>query len=152
MAHASRARQCPRGTAWVAAGTSADDRSRIVGPGSGSRVHAIEYGWLEAMWTVRLFAYRFPASAFEPFGEHRHAMVAVTPAAPLGPPEPVGDLLALHASAGIQLRVLANLWDFVDAAAASSSGSAASGWGTRRLGGANCTRDVSRGTVTAAAG
>ncbi|WP_410637711.1 DUF6886 family protein [Amycolatopsis sp. lyj-346] len=115
-------RQCPRAMAWVAAGTSAEDRSRILGPGDGSRVHAIEYRWLEAVRRVRLFAYRFPASAFEPFGEHGHAMVAVTPVAPLGPPEPVGDLLALHASAGIQLRVLTNLWDFVDAAAASSLG------------------------------
>jgi len=49
-----------------------------------------------------------------------HAMVAVEPVEPLGPAEPLGDLFAIHAAAGIQLRVLANLWEFWDAAVASS--------------------------------
>ncbi|WP_103340216.1 DUF6886 family protein [Amycolatopsis sp. CA-126428] len=114
-------RQCPRAMAWVLPETVERDRA-LLGPGGHSRVHAIEYGWLEAMRTVRLFAYRFAAWSFRPFGEHAHAMVAVTPVEPLAPPEPVGDLLALHASAGIQLWVLPNLWSFVDAAAGSSLG------------------------------
>ncbi|MEV5715357.1 DUF6886 family protein [Amycolatopsis mediterranei] len=113
-------RQCPRAMAWVVPGTSTRDRA-LLSPGH-SRVHAIEYGWLEAMRTARLFAYRFSAAPFRPFGEHRHAMVAATPVEPLGPPEAVGDLLALHASAGIELRLLPNLWAFVDAAASSSLG------------------------------
>src|SRR3954453_6133294 len=50
-------RQCPRAMAWATAETSPEDRS-LLGPGV-SRVHAIEYGWLAAMRTVRLFAYRF---------------------------------------------------------------------------------------------
>ena len=112
---------CPRAMAWVAPETAERDRA-LLGPGGGSRVHAIEYGWLEAMRTVRLFAYRFAASAFRPFGELAHAMVAVTPVEPLGPPEPVGDLLALHASAGIHLWALPNLWPFVDAVASGSLG------------------------------
>ena len=37
-------------------------------------------------------------------------------------PEPVGDLLALHEQAGIQLRVLPSLWGFWDAVSASSLG------------------------------
>ncbi|MFI6774143.1 DUF6886 family protein [Nocardia sp. NPDC050412] len=41
---------------------------------------------------------------------------------PLGPPEQVGNLLALHAQAGIQLRMLANLCAFRDAVTASSLG------------------------------
>jgi hypothetical protein len=114
-------RQCPRAMAWVVPETAERDRA-LLGPGGGSRVHAIEYGWLEAMRTVRLFAYRFAASAFRPFGEHAHAMVAVTPVEPLGPPEPVGDLFALHASAGIHLWVLPSLWPFVDVVASSSLG------------------------------
>jgi hypothetical protein len=115
-------RQCPRAMAWVTAGTSSEDRLRILGPGGGERAHAIEYSWLSAMRTVRLFAYRFAASSFRSFGEHAHAVVATSPVEPLGPPEPVGDLLALHEDAGIQLRVLPNLWEFVDAAAGSSLG------------------------------
>ena len=47
-------------------------------------------------------------------------MVATEPVMPLGPPEPVGDLLALHEEAGIQLRVLPNLWAFWDEVVAST--------------------------------
>ncbi|MFG3417603.1 DUF6886 family protein [Micromonospora sp. NPDC049460] len=54
-----------------------------------------------------LFAYRLPADRFRPFGvPEPRAHVAVEPIEPLGPPEPVGDLLDCHAEAGIQLRVL----------------------------------------------
>jgi hypothetical protein len=47
-------------------------------------------------------------------------MVAERPVTPLGPPDRVGDLFALHAAAGIQLRVLPDLWGFADAAASST--------------------------------
>jgi hypothetical protein len=81
-------------------------------------VHAIEYGWLERMRTVELYAYRFDASAFTPFGEDGpgggHAHVATEPVVPLGPAERVGDLFALHEEAGIELRLLADLWPFCD--------------------------------------
>jgi hypothetical protein len=108
-------RQCPRAMAWVVPDTTAPDRDRILGAGSGERVHVIEYGWLEAMRTVRLYAYRLPAAPFRPFGAPRpHAYVATCPVDPLGRPEPVGDLFACHAAAGIQLRVLPNLWPFWD--------------------------------------
>jgi hypothetical protein len=114
-------RDCPRAMAWPRPETSAADRERIIGPGGGDRVHAIEYGWLERMRTTRLYAYRFDAGLFRPIGEpYPHAMVAVTAVVPLGPPEPVGDLFACHAAAGIQLRVLPNLWGFFDAVVASS--------------------------------
>jgi hypothetical protein len=116
-------RQCPRAMAWTTAATTHADRERIIGAGGGDRVHAIEYGWLDAMRTVRLFAYRLPADRFRPFGTpHPHAQVAVEPVVPLGPPELVGDLLDCHAAAGIQLRVLTNLWSFWDAVTVSTVG------------------------------
>jgi Family of unknown function (DUF6886) len=105
-------RQCPRAMAWVGPGTTRDDRLRIIGDGCGTRVHAIEYGWIEALRTVELYAYRLPAEAF---AEHDAAVVATTAVVPLGPPERVGDLFALHAEAGIQLRVLPRLHEFWDA-------------------------------------
>ncbi|HET6704928.1 DUF6886 family protein [Amycolatopsis sp.] len=111
-------RQCPRALAWVTTESSEADRAFLGAP----RVHAIEYGWLAAMRTVRLFAYRFSAASFRSFGEHAHAVVATVPVEPLGPPERVGDLLALHEEAGIELRVMRNLWAFVDTAAASTLG------------------------------
>ncbi|WP_239092570.1 DUF6886 family protein [Paractinoplanes abujensis] len=116
-------RQCPRAMAWVVDGTSDVDRERIVGAGCGVRVHAVEFGWLEAMRTVKLFAYRLPAQPFRPIaspGSAPHAMVATEAVEPLGPPGPVGDLFALHAEAGIQLRVLGNLWSFWDEVTAST--------------------------------
>ncbi|MBP2323813.1 hypothetical protein JOF56_004198 [Kibdelosporangium banguiense] len=47
------------------------------------------------------------------------ATVAVEP---LGPPEPVGDLLSLYEDAAIQLRVMANLWEFWDGVKSSTLG------------------------------
>lgn len=116
-------RQCPRAMAWNRPETSNDDRERILGPG-GERVHAIEYRWLESMRTVRLYAYRLPAAPFRPFGGpgDPHAFVTTEPVEPLARPEPVGDLLAGHAAAGIQLRVLTNVCPFWDAVTASTLG------------------------------
>ncbi|BAL92610.1 hypothetical protein AMIS_73900 [Actinoplanes missouriensis 431] len=116
-------RQCPRAMAWVRPGTTDADRERIVGAGCGERVHAIEFGWLDAMRSTILYAYRLPAGRFRPFGEPwPHAWVAVEPVEPLGPPEPVGDLLACHAAAGIQVRLLDSLWPFWDEVITSSLG------------------------------
>jgi hypothetical protein len=69
---------------------------------------------------VCLFAYRLPAAEFTPIGEPPHAVVSKVPVLPLGPPEPVGDLFELHEEAGIQLRVLGNLWPFWNEVTASS--------------------------------
>ena len=86
-------------------------------------MHAVEYRWLDVLRTTTLYAYRLPARPFRPTGEpHPHAVVATVPVTPLGPPEPVGDLLALHEAAGIQLRVLHNLWPFWDAVLQSTLG------------------------------
>ncbi|SDG07719.1 hypothetical protein SAMN05216553_105224 [Lentzea fradiae] len=115
-------RQCPRAMAWTGPGSSDADRDRIIGPGCGTRVHAVEYGWLERMRTVRLYAYRFDAAAFRPFGDDGASVVATEPVVPLGPAERVGDLFELHEEAGIGLRVLPNLWPFWDEVTRSSLG------------------------------
>jgi hypothetical protein len=123
-------RQCPRALAWVTSSTTQADRARILSPGR-VRVHAVEYGWLEAMRTVELFAYRLPAGPFRPVDDaaddaaddaEPHAFVATTAVDPLGPAERVGDLFALYDEAGIELRVLDNLWAFWDDVVASTLG------------------------------
>lgn len=118
-------RDCPRAMVWVNDDTTDADRELILGPGGGERIHAVEYAWLEPLRTTRLYAYRFPAEPFRPFPlnepvRRAHAHVATEPVTPLGPPVPVGDLLTLHAEAGIQLRVLPTLWPFWDAVVAST--------------------------------
>jgi hypothetical protein len=106
-------RQCPRAMAWVGPATTDVDRERIIGAGSGRRVHVIEYAWLEAMREVELYAYRLPSGTFRPISaDDPHALVSEVAVQPIGAPERVGDLFALHAEADIQLRVLDNLWTF----------------------------------------
>jgi hypothetical protein len=104
-------RQCPRAMAWSTAGTTEADKLRVLGP-TAERVHMIEYAWLERMQGAQLFAYRFAASGFEPYGSATapHAYVARHPVRPVGPPEPVGDLLALRQEAGIEVRLVKSLW------------------------------------------
>ncbi|GAA1919904.1 DUF6886 family protein [Nocardioides hwasunensis] len=89
-------RQCPRVCSWDGA------------TGSG-RVHAVEAAWLESMRATTLWAYRFDATDFAPFGERPHAHVATHAVSPLGPPAEVGDLVDLHARHGIELLVLDEL-------------------------------------------
>ncbi|MBB4911201.1 DUF6886 family protein [Actinophytocola algeriensis] len=116
-------RDCPRAMAWATETSTRPDRDRVLGPGGGDRVHAIEYGWLEAMRTVKLYAYRLPAAAFRPIGTPvPNAHVSTRAVTPLGPAEPVGDLLRLHEECGIQLRVLNNLWPFWDGVVSTTLG------------------------------
>ena len=116
-------RDCPRAMAWTVPTTTDTDRDRIIGAGSGTRVHAIEYAWLNRLRTTHLYAYRLPAEPFSMIDAPQpHALVATVAVNPLGPAEPVGDLLGLHEAAGIQLRLLPNLWPFWDAVIASTLG------------------------------
>jgi hypothetical protein len=103
-------RQCPRMLAWTEPTTTDEDRALLA---PSTKVHAIEYGWLDAMRTVQLYAYRFAAKDFRPFEDH--AYVAEKPVVPLGPPHAIGDLFARHDEAGIELRIMRDLWPFVDA-------------------------------------
>jgi uncharacterized protein DUF6886 len=116
-------RQCPRVAAWITPRTTHDDRERVLGRGATDRVHAIGHEWLGRMLTVKLFAYRLPADRFRPVGEPEpYAWVASEAVEPLGPPEPVGDLVRLHAAAGIELRLLPSLPPFWAAVKASTLG------------------------------
>jgi hypothetical protein len=104
-------RQCPRVLAWVTPSTTAADRALL----GAQRVHAIAPDWLARMSTTDLYAYRLPAAQFRPIGEYRHALVATATVVPLREPELIGDLAALHADAGIELRVVADLAALVEA-------------------------------------
>lgn len=89
-------------------------------------MHAVEYAWLDRIRTTKLYAYRLPADMFEPFGEPEpYAFVSTTAVTPLGPPEHVDDLLALHdapVSSCACCATYGGLWDAVVASTLRFSG------------------------------
>ena len=106
-------RSCPRGTWWAAPETTEADEAALL---SGAlRVHAIQGDWLEHMRSARVFAYRLPETTFEPDPDVGGYWLSREPVEPLELVE-LGDLLALHAAAEIELRIvpdLAALWQRV---------------------------------------
>jgi hypothetical protein len=116
-------RDCPRGTFWAGPQTSAEDAERFL-LGTTARVHAVEAGWLEAIRGAHIVAYRLPEEPFEPHPEVGGYWITHEPVVPVELDE-LGDLLARHAAAGIELRVvpsLAPLWDRVIASTLEFSG------------------------------
>jgi hypothetical protein len=117
-------RECPRGTFWAVDSTSDDDVERFLTGDRGTRVHAIQADWLGAMRSARLYAYRLPADPFERYARANGYWVARDAVEPVAVEE-LGDLLARHAEAGIELRVvprLLPLWDRVVASSLEFSG------------------------------
>jgi hypothetical protein len=118
-------RDCPRALAWVQPSSSASDVAWL----GAARVHVIEYAWLRRFLDVQLWAYRLPADGFVSVGDPPSAMVSQETVMPLGPPVPVGDLSEAHRDAGIELRVVSNLWPWWDQVVTTTLGF--SGWRLR---------------------
>jgi hypothetical protein len=117
-------RDCPRGTFWAIESTSDDDVERFLTGDRARRVHAIQADWLQAMRSARLYAYRLAAGAFEPYVRANGYWIARDAVEPAGVEE-LGDLLARHVAAGIELRVvpqLLPLWERVIASTLEFSG------------------------------
>ena len=109
-------RDCPRACCWSdGKPLTATGRALL---GDGTRMHAIESGWLERMRACRMYVYRFDAAPFVVHDANAGYYSTRETIAPLSV-EPIGDLLALHAQAGIELRVVPNLWPVIDAVIAS---------------------------------
>jgi uncharacterized protein DUF6886 len=114
-------RDCPRATFWANSSTNARDVERFLAGDRTRRVHVIEPGWVARMHRTRVFAYRMPEETFERsdrFWVSRHTVE------PLELVE-LGDLVPLHARAGIELRTdpaLLRLWDDVVASTLDFSG------------------------------
>jgi hypothetical protein len=104
-------RDCPRGCIWPGAGTTAQDRERFFGQSAARRVHVMESGWLGRVRDCGLYAYRLPASAFRPDEAVGGYWVSEEPADAIERVV-IGDLLARHAAAGIELRVTPSVWPF----------------------------------------
>ena len=103
-------RDCPRGCVWAGPDTSEEDRERFFGQTSATRIHVIEAAWLPAVRSCVLYAYRLPPETFEP---HAVGGYWVSTATVEGVERlEVGDLLARHAEAGIELRIAPDIWAF----------------------------------------
>ena len=102
-------RDCPRGTFWPHTGTTDEDIAHFLDGVRGRRVHAVESAWLERIRGARVVAYRLPEQTFEPHPEVGGYWLSRAEVEPLDRVE-LGDLLALHASAGIELPIVPNLW------------------------------------------
>jgi hypothetical protein len=105
-------RDCPRATFWATHDTTDDDVERFLSGDRERRVHAVEAAWLDRMRTARVVAYRLPEETFEPHGDFWVSRATVHPVELVE----LGDLLALHADAGIELRIVPDLlalWDKV---------------------------------------
>lgn len=112
-------RDCPRACCWVGETTPITQAGAgLLGLGGASRLHAIEGAWLERVRACRLFAYEFDRTFFQPKIAKAGYWVARCDVAPLTV-SAVGDLLTRHVEAGIELRVVTNLWPITDAIVAS---------------------------------
>jgi hypothetical protein len=103
-------RDCPRACWFAKDDTTDEDVEEWLDGDRTRRVAAIESGWLARMRTVRLYAYQLPAPTFEPWDRFFVSRETVVPIELVE----LGDLLARHADAGVELRVaptLYPLWD-----------------------------------------
>jgi hypothetical protein len=107
-------RDCPRVAFWTGDGSP----PTLLGPTAARRVHAIEARWLDRMRACELYAYRFDAAPFAPWPDADGQLTTTDAVEPLGV-EPVGDLLARHAEAGIELRLVPSLRPLVEPVVAS---------------------------------
>jgi Family of unknown function (DUF6886) len=108
-------RDCPRATFWAVESTSDADVERYLGGDRARRVHAIEGPWLPDVREARLFAYRLPRESFARYERAAGYWVSRSAVEPFEVVE-LGDLLAKHAAAGIELRIvpaLLPLWERV---------------------------------------
>lgn len=111
-------RMAPRACCWSIGKPLTDIGRALLGMGAGTRMHAIESVWLERMRKCKMYVYRLDAG---PFGVHNSDAGYFSTTETVMPlsVEPIGDLLALHAAANIELRIVPNLWPVIDAIVAS---------------------------------
>lgn len=114
-------RDCPRVTFWRGRDQpGALGEALLAGVGTW-RVHAVEWTWLDRIRCATVYRYAFDAAVFEQWrraGGHYVARRTVRPVQV----EPLGDLLALHAGAAIELRLLPTIWPLVDSVQGSGLG------------------------------
>ena len=107
-------RDCPRVTIWPRRredGTAFRQRLAT----AATRVHAIESAWLDRMRNAEIYRYEFGSTGFSPWDDADGQWISNVDVTPRSV-APVGDLLAAHVAAGIELRMVPSLWPLHDVA------------------------------------
>ena len=107
-------RDCPRVTAWPRIGTERSHFEKAFCT-TARRVHAMESAWLDAMRSTVLYRYSLPAGSFLPWPEAGGQWISKVAVEPLEV-VPISDLILRHATAGIDLRIVPDLWPMHDLA------------------------------------
>ena len=102
-------RECPRACFWRGPETTSADRERWFGATEAKMVIAVESAWLKTLRTTTLYRYLMPETTFTMVDDdsagHWVSRDAVTPLRV----EPMRDLLAALAEAGVELRIMPSL-------------------------------------------
>jgi hypothetical protein len=106
-------RDCPRACFWAIDSTTDDDVERWLDGDRTRRVAVFEGAWLERVRTVKLYGYRMPPEPFQFVQDDRFYVASSTVDA--FERVEVGDLLARHAAAGVELRIAPTLYPLWDA-------------------------------------
>ena len=105
-------RMAPRACCWRGEKPLTDLGRELLG--NSMRMHAMERAWLEPMRSCRMYVYRFDSTPFSTQNTDAGYYSTRETIKPLSVAT-VGDLLELHAQAGIELRIVENLWPTIDA-------------------------------------
>jgi hypothetical protein len=105
-------RDCPRACCWRNEKPLMPEGAALLK--GAQRMHAMEAGWVERMRACRLYRYRLDAARFAPSLPEAGYWIAREDVRPLAV-EPMGDLFARHAEAGIRLDIVPDLWPVIDA-------------------------------------
>ncbi len=106
-------RDCPRACCWLREGQT---EAPLLG--AAARLHAIQSDWLARMQACALYAYEFDPAPFRLFNEEAGHWVAEEEVHAQSV-APIGDLLAKHAEAGVELRIVPDLRPLIAAIIAS---------------------------------
>ncbi len=101
-------RNCPRACFWAGPKTTPEDRERWLHGLDPRFVMVIESDWLERLRNTRLCRYVLPGATFTAMDHEGGHFVSRETVLPVRV-EPVGDLLAAIAAAGVELRVTPRL-------------------------------------------
>ena len=110
-------RDCPRVTVWCDVSNRLTE-FRAQFKTDARRLHVIEERHLADLRSTTLYRYEVRTESFVPWDDADGQWISEVEMGPVSV-EPVGDLVALHRSAGIELRTVESLWPLRDEVVAS---------------------------------